>query len=76
MPGWSPPSVPREWLVGIGVAYAALFGYGLLVAQQILLFGLFPAVFLVSVYFLWRFLAAVEAIADALQRLARQRERE
>ena len=41
-----------------------------------LLLGLLPVFALVSVYLLWRFLRAVEAIADALQRIARERERE
>lgn len=69
MSHWSPPSLPRPWLAATGVLYALVLAYSLLVIQQLLvgvLFGLVP----VSLYLLWRFLAAVEAIADALQRIA------
>ncbi len=76
MSGWSPPEISREWLVGVGVVYIALLGYSLVVVQQVLLLGLFPGLLLVSLYLLWRFLVAVEAIADALQRIAHQREQE
>jgi predicted tellurium resistance membrane protein TerC len=75
MSGWSPPSVPRNWLLAVGVAYALVFAYGLLVLQQLLLV-LFPAVLAASVYLVWRLLVAVEAIADALQRIADQQERD
>jgi hypothetical protein len=74
MSEWSPPSVPRQWVVGIGLVYAVVAVYSLLVIQQILLGVVIPAVLIVSSYLLWRFLVAVEAIADALQRIARQRE--
>jgi membrane protein implicated in regulation of membrane protease activity len=76
MSNWSPPSVPRNWLVVIGAGYALLVAYSLLVVQQVLLGVVVPAVLFVSVYLTWRFLAAVEAIADALQRIAEQRERD
>lgn len=75
MSHWSPPSVPRPWLAAAGVLYALVLAYSLLVAQQLLL-GLLFGVVPVSVYLLWRFLVTVEAIADALQRIARQLERE
>jgi hypothetical protein len=39
-----------------------------------LLFGVFPLVVFGGGYFLWRLLTAVEAIAEALQRLSRQQE--
>ncbi|MFC7134872.1 MULTISPECIES: hypothetical protein [Salinibaculum] len=76
MSGWSPPSIPRQWLVIIGVLYVPLLAYSLVVVQEVVVVGLFPAFILVSLYLLWRFLSAVEAIADALQRIARQREQE
>lgn len=74
MSEWSPPAIPRILVVIIGVLYIALFGYGLFIAGQVILFGILPGMLLISIYFLWRFLTAVEAIADALQRIARQRE--
>lgn len=73
MAGWSPPQVPREWLLGIGLVYVAFLAYSVLIAQQIL-FGVYIGVVAVSLYLGWRFLRAIEAIADALQRIARQRE--
>ncbi|WP_136716280.1 hypothetical protein [Halorientalis salina] len=73
MPGYSPPSIPRSWLAGIGLVFALLFGYSLLVVQTPLLV-LFPAVLAGLLYVGWRFLVAIEAIADAQQRLARHRE--
>jgi hypothetical protein len=76
MSGWSPPSIPREWLAVVAVAYLLLLGYSLIVVQEVLVLGLFPGMALVSLYLLWRFLVAIEAIADALQRIARQREDE
>ena len=76
MSDWSPPSIPREWLAGIAVLYAVLLAYSLVVVQEVLLFGLFPGMALASLYLLWRFLVAVEAIADALQRIAHEREKE
>jgi len=74
MSEWSPPSVPRQWGVGIRLVYALVAVYSLMVIQQFLLGVVIPAVLIVSSYLLWRFLVAVEAIADALQRIARQRE--
>jgi len=73
MSEWSPPSVPRSWLVGVGVAYLLVFAYAVVIAQQIL-FGLFLVIPFVVLYFSWRFLIAVEGITDALQRIARQYE--
>jgi len=74
MSEWSPPPVPRPWVVGVGLVYALSVVYSLFVIQQVFLGVVLPAVAIVSSYILWRFLAAVEAIADALQRIARQRE--
>ena len=73
MAGWSPPSIPREWLFGIGFLYVAFLAYAVLIAQQILL-GVLVGLVIVSLYLGWRFLRAVEAIAEALQRLASERE--
>ncbi|MFB6201794.1 MAG: hypothetical protein ABEI98_07270 [Halorhabdus sp.] len=74
MSDWSPTSIPRKWAVISGVVYVILLAYALIITQQLFLFAVFPAMFFVSVYFLWRFLVAVEAIADALQRIADYRE--
>jgi hypothetical protein len=75
MASWSPPSIPQQWLVAAAVLYVLLFGYSVLVVGQVLL-GILPGIVLAVLYVSWRFLAAVEAIADAQQRIARQRERE
>jgi hypothetical protein len=74
MSGWSPPSVPRQW-VAMGVAaYLAILAYAVVIAGQLLL-GLLPGLLFVGGYFAWRTLRAFEAIADAQQRLAAARER-
>jgi hypothetical protein len=65
--------VPREWLVGIAVGYLLLVAYMLVIVGQVLL-AVLPGVVLVSTYLVWRFIRAVEAIADALQRIADDRE--
>jgi len=75
MANWSPPSVPQRWLAAAAVLSVLVFVYAVLIVGQLLL-GLLPTLLLGVVYVLWRFLAAVEAIADAQQRLADQRERE
>ncbi|MFB6152053.1 MAG: hypothetical protein ABEJ40_09640 [Haloarculaceae archaeon] len=75
MSGWSPPSLPRAWLVGLGVLFALFFGYSLLVQSTVLL-ALVPAVVVGAAYYLWRLLVAVEATADAVHRLADRGERE
>lgn len=76
MSDWSPRTLPRSWVLAIGVVYACLFAYGLIIVGQVVLFGVVPLFLVGGGYFLWRFLTAVEAIADALQRLSRQREQE
>jgi hypothetical protein len=73
MADWSPPSIPRNWLAAIVVFYALFLGYSILIAGQLLL-GVIPAFVLGLLYFSWRLLVAVEAIANALQRIASQRE--
>jgi hypothetical protein len=75
MANWSPPSLPRKWLAAAAALYVLLLAYSVLVLGQLLL-GVLPGLLFVSLYVLWRFLAAVEAIADAQQRLADRRERE
>jgi hypothetical protein len=75
MANWSPPSVPRTWLVVAAVLYVLLLAYSVLVLGQLLL-GVLPGLLFVGLYVLWRFLTAIEAIADAQQRIARQREQE
>ena len=75
MANWSPPSLPRTWLAVAAALYVLVIAYSVLVLGQILL-GLLPGIVLGVLYFSWRVLAAVEAIADAQQRLARQREQE
>ncbi|WP_225333674.1 hypothetical protein [Halomicrobium urmianum] len=73
MTGWSPPR-PSPRAVAAAVAlYALVLAYALLVVQQVLL-GVLFGVFFVGLYFAWRLLRAVEAIADAQQRMADRRE--
>jgi membrane protein implicated in regulation of membrane protease activity len=75
MSGWSPPSVPRNWLLVAAVLYAFVLAYSLLIAQQVLL-AVFLGLFVASIYLFWRVLRAFEAIADAQQRRAAAAERE
>jgi len=74
MSGWSPPSPSSRTVAVVGILLLAVLLYALLVAQQVLL-GLFPVVAVGAGYVAWRLLLAIEAIADALQRLAAARER-
>jgi len=67
--GWSPPTVSRQVLAAVGVGYAVVLAYALLVVQQLLL-AVLVGVTLASVYLLYRVLLAFEAIADAQQRMA------
>ncbi|MFC7042142.1 hypothetical protein DM826_08370 [Halonotius aquaticus] len=69
MSDWSPPTLSRGQLAGLIVGLLAVAAYSLVIAQQLLLV-IFPAAAVVVVYLAWRFVVAVEAIADALQRLA------
>jgi len=73
MADWSPPSISRNWLIAIVVFYIAFLAYSIVIAGQLLL-GIFPAFIIVFLYIIWRALAAVEAIADAQQRIASQQE--
>lgn len=75
MSSWSPPTVPAPW-VGVGAVFFLLWlAYCLLIIQQLLL-GVLPLFVFAGLYLTWRMLAALEAIADAQQRLADSRERD
>ncbi len=67
------PSLPAA--IGLTALSALVMAYALLIVQQILL-GLMVVTWLLGLYLLWRFLVALEALADAQQRIARQRESE
>ena len=73
MADWSPASIPRNWLIAIALLYILFLAYLTLIVQQLLL-GVFPGLVIVFLYFLWRGLVALEAIADAQQRMASQQE--
>ena len=69
MSDWSPPTLSRGQLAGIVVGLLAVATYSLVIVGQLLLV-IVPAVAVAVAYLVWRFVVAVEAIADALQRLA------
>lgn len=69
MSDWSPPTLSRGQLAGIVVGLLAVAAYSLVIVGQLLLV-IVPAIAVVAAYLVWRFVVAVEAIADALQRLA------
>lgn len=73
MSGWSPPRLRREQALAIVGSFALVALYAVVIARQILPVVLL-AVAALGVYLGWRFLRAVEAIADAHQRLADTRE--
>ena len=73
MSNWSPPSVPRNWAIGIGLLYVLFLLYALLGVGNILL-GVLPGLLLLFFYILWRFLVVLEAIAGSLQRIAQEKE--
>lgn len=75
MSEWTPRQPSQLAVIGLSICYLLVLAYSVIIAGQLLLGVLIGAVFGV-VYLGWRFLVAVEAIADALQRLARQREQE
>lgn len=72
MSEWSPPSRSRRWKVGVELLCIVVFGYALVLGQFLL--GVLAVVGVWLLYVLWRFLHATEAIADALYRIADQRE--
>jgi hypothetical protein len=74
MPGWSPPSPSNRTVALVSGLLLVVLLYALLVAQNVLL-GLLPVFAVGAGYIAWRLLTAIEAIADALQRLAAARER-
>ena len=70
MSGWSPPSLSRRTVAAVVVGYVLIAAYSLVIAAQLLLGVILPGVVLLASYLLWRVLHAIEAIADALQRIA------
>lgn len=75
MTKWTRATIPREWLVGLLAIYLVGFAYLIMVAQQLLL-GILLGGVIITLYIVWRFLVAIEAIADAHQRIAQQQELE
>mgnify|MGYP006875076862 FL=1 len=69
MSGWSPPEPSNRTIAGIVVIVVMIIAYSTIIAQQLLL-GLFPSLFVLALYFAWRVVRAIEACADALQRIA------
>ena len=69
------PSTSLPVVIGLTVISAFLLVYALIIVQQILL-GFMLVTWLVGLYLVWRLLVAIEAIADAHQRIAHQREQE
>lgn len=73
MSSWSPSSISRGWVIGIAVLYMLVLAYSVLIIGQLLI-GVWLGILLGLLYLAWRFVTAIEAIADALQRIARQQE--
>lgn len=71
---WSPPTIPRGLRVIVLVVTLLWIAYTLVIIQEILL-GLLVVFLFGCLYVGWRFLAAIEAIAVALQRIAGHYER-
>lgn len=69
MSGWSPPKPSHGQIAAIVFGVVAIMGYSTIIMQQLLL-GLLPALFILVMYLAWRLLRAIEACADALQRIA------
>ena len=78
MSEYARPSVPRGWLVGFVALYVVVLGYSLVLAQSLLIPVSIGAVVVVLgvAWLAWRFLIAIESIADSLQRIAQERELE
>ncbi|MFB6141571.1 MAG: hypothetical protein ABEJ26_14180 [Halosimplex sp.] len=74
MSDWSPPSLSPTVVAGLAIGSVLLLAYALLI-QGSLLLGLLPILLVGLGYLVWRAVAAVEAIADASQRIAEQLER-
>jgi hypothetical protein len=73
MSGWSPPAPSNALVAGAGVVLLSWLAYAILI-QGAILIGLLPGTLVVAAYVLWRFLVALEAIADGVHRIADQRE--
>ena len=69
MSGYSSPTLSRGQLTGVVIGVLAVAVYSLVIAGQLLLV-VYPAAVVIVLYFAWRFVRAVEVIADAQQRLA------
>jgi len=65
----SPPRLTPRTVALLGTLSLAFLVYAVLAMGNPLV-GLFPAVLLVAAYATWRFLLAVEAMGDGLQRIA------
>lgn len=74
MSKWSPPSLPHKWVIVISFLYIFQVAYGLMITGTVVLNAVIGGVFFASVYFLWRFLVAIEAIAEALQQIGQRSE--
>jgi len=73
MSGWSPPAPSNALVAGVGVLLLLWLVYAILIQGSILI-GLLPGTLIVAAYVVWRFLVALEAIADGVHRIADQRE--
>lgn len=73
MSDWSPPTIPLRVLPVIVALYAAVVLYAVIVVQRLLLAALVGLLF-ATAYVAYRLLMAVEAIADAQQRMADREE--
>ncbi|MBP1986458.1 hypothetical protein [Halolamina salifodinae] len=71
----TPPRPSPRIVAFVGVVCLAILVYAILALGNPLV-GLFPAFAALVCYVGWRFLLAVEEMADGLQRLAAARERE
>ncbi|MFC6615967.1 hypothetical protein ACFQAS_15375 [Halopenitus salinus] len=69
MAHWSSPALSRSWLGTIVVLYALILAYAIVIVGQLVL-GVLPGLVLIVIYLFWRLVVAIEAIADAQQRMA------
>ncbi|WP_430503863.1 hypothetical protein [Haloparvum sp. PAK95] len=74
MAEWTPPTMQPTTKIGIGALVLLLTAYAILIAGQLLLVVQVIAMG-ATVYVAWRALLAVEAIAEAQQRIAAAEER-
>lgn len=75
MSGWSPPTLSKKQLTVILLAVGASIAYSVGIAAQWLL-ALGPITLLLVLYLFWRLIRAIEAIAEASQRIADTKEGE